>query len=395
MRFTMPYNGDAELIDSVLSDYSDQVSSVYGSLPRDKFGGGRALPHNRSVDWSALKNQIRRLDKAGIAFNYVINSTNMLNREFLTEYRHEYVKFIHSLQSLGVRMITLSNIFFIELTHEAAPELTISASVNLKTRTPEEVQFLLHLGCADMTLHYDILKDFNALRTIRSLTTVDLKLIPNDVYVMGCPWQKGHTRMQGAHSRDKGFETPYFSYYRNKCVNLRAHRPEEAFKAMWIPPDQLWRYQDIGYDHFKLLDRLATTEWNLRALRCYIEQLSMDEVQQILGTCGDVHSSLVPPIAQEDGPYPMEKLEAIPQINTGSTSQDRLFGYFLKATHPQQCGSCMACDAEAQRTPIYDPAARQQAIENNRRWQRQITKIEFIRSIEKFNRRIRYGETSA
>ena len=92
----------------------------------------------------------------------------------------------------------------------------------------------MELGCQEMTIHYDAFKNRDALARIRALTKIDLKLIPNDVFIMSCPWHKSHTRMQAAHTRHKEVETPYFNYYRNECMNLRHHKPDEVFKAMWM-----------------------------------------------------------------------------------------------------------------------------------------------------------------
>jgi hypothetical protein len=330
----MPYNGDPAIVDIVLSDFREQVRSFYGSCAQDPFGGGRALTPQHESSLEDFRGLTNRLDRANIEFNYVINNTNMLNRGFLPDYRRYYLRYLRDLESVGIRAVTLSTIHFIELTKAHLPDLKVSASVNLKTRTPAEVQFLVGIGCDEITLHYDILKDAPALTSIRASTGVDLRLIVNDVYVMGCPWQKGHTRMQGAHSRAKGFATPYFSYYRNKCVNLRHYRPEEIFKAMWIPPDQLWRYERIGYFHFKLLDRLASTTWNIRVLNAYVTQGGCENLEMLLGTYGCAPSASIAGLSRVDGPYPSEKLEVVPSIRSDTVLYDHVFAYFLESKSP-------------------------------------------------------------
>jgi collagenase-like PrtC family protease len=388
-RFSMPFNGDPALVDAVLADHAHHVASFYGSLIKDPFGGGRALNSRHAASLESLAPLIRRLNDRAIEFNYVLNGTNLLNREFDPAYQQSYLDFLRALANVGVSKVTLSNIHFIELTKARMPGMKISASVNLKTRTPAEVQFLLNLGCDEITLHYDILKDRQALVGIRALTPITLKLIPNDVYVMGCPWQKGHTRMQAAHSRTKRFDTPYFSYYRNKCVNLRHQRPDEVFKAMWIPPDQIDRYESLGFSDFKLLDRLATTAWNLRALEAYLDRRT-DRLETLLGTYGAPQTMAPPaPLDPADGPYPMTKLEVVPSIRTQERSS-RLFEYFLQENHPQNCGTCAACGRLAKDTMVFPASFRAQAERNNREWQSQITKLPFIRGLGTFSRRIPY-----
>lgn len=392
MKFSVPYNGDPKIIDSVLSEYHSYVASFYGSLGQDAFGGGRALNADQCSSLEDLKSIIYKLDKYGIEFNYVINNTDMLNREFVPDYQNTYINFLDQLRSCGVKVLTLSNIFFIEKTRRLYNDFKISASVNLKTRTREEVDFLVKLGCKEITLHYDILKDRKALVEIRkSFHDIDFKLIVNDVYIMNCPWQKGHTRMQGAHSRDKGFTTPYFSYYRNKCVNLRHYDPDEIFKAMWISPDQLWRYEELGYNHFKLLDRLASTSWNLRVLQAYLNRQPVPDMEIILGTCGAAHATAAPlPLSHDDSPYPTQKLEVIPSINSANRNYDKAFRYFLDEKHPQDCGSCRVCSHVANSSLEFPENYRKMAIANNREWQNRITKIDFIKGLDNYNKRIKY-----
>jgi len=385
----MPYNGDQKIIDIVSSDYTDHVASFYGSVGSDPFGGGRALKNAQQQTLGSLRRIISHLDKKGIEFNYVINNTNMMNRECSHEYREQFRQFLLELQSAGVRTVTLSNISFIAFTKEVMPDWKISASVNLKTRTPEEVRFLVSLGCEEITLYYSVLKDVKALKQIRAETDIDLKLIPNDVHVMDCPWQKGHTRMQGAHSRKKEFTTPYFSYYRNKCVSLRHVKPEEILKAMWIPPDQLWRYEALGYDYFKLLDRLASTEWNIRALDTYIQAKPCNSLERVLGTYGAATTKETPEtVAGDASPYPREKLEVIPSISSEKASDT--FSFFLDKKHPSPCGRCSVCSKAVDSIVEFSEEARMQAIENNRLWRSTITKPSFIESLEGGSKRIQY-----
>lgn len=112
--FTLPYNGDIGLVEAILSDYSQYVTSFYGSLGIDDFGGGRALPQKKHSNKENLKHIIQILSSKNIFFNYVLNNTNLRNREFDPNYLQKYYNFISELQSYGVCIITLSNPYFIE-----------------------------------------------------------------------------------------------------------------------------------------------------------------------------------------------------------------------------------------------------------------------------------------
>ena len=385
-RFCMPFNGDRRLVDVVLADHSAHVRSFYGSLFRDGLGGGRALGRDHARTLGDLAPIVKALASKSIEFNYVVSSTHALNRELDPDYQRLFLAFVASVRELGISIVTLANITLIELTRRTFPDLKVSASVNLRTRTPQDVSYLLDLGCEEITLHYDVFKNRETLVAIRALTSIDLKLIPNDVFVMACPWHKSHTRMQAAHTRDKGFETPYFNYYRNKCMNLRHHKPDEVFKAMWIAPTLLRDYETLGYDYFKLLDRYASTDWNLRALHAYLQR-SDSALEMILGTYGTQNTSEGPePCDLTDGPYPTQKLELVPSISTTSRGVNAAFRFFLDPKHPQECGSCSVCEHAATSGLTLPREYREQAMENNRAWQSKITKPAFIKSLRGYTR---------
>ncbi len=380
VKFTMPFNGDKELIDKSISNYPNYIDSFYGSFKIGNYGGGRALKNNYLFSKEEIRIIIHKLENENITFNYVINNGNLLNREFSKNYLSEYNKFLKLLIRQGIKLITLSNPFLIEYTKDNFPDIKISGSANLKVRSYEEAKYILNIGCDELTLHYDILKNFAELKKIKKSFNVKIKLIANDLYIKDCPWQKGHTRMQSAHGRNNGFNTPYFSYYRNKCVNIRNFFPNEIYKAMWIIPQNITKYINIGYNHFKLLDRLASTEWNLRVLKTYVEMQPVNNIEEILGTYGRSHTTNIPDYSVSNIPYPINILEAIPKIDS-KVSNKKIIDYWYSDKHNQICGSCSLCDKLVSENIVYPIELRRKAIENNKKWQSEITKLSFIEKL--------------
>lgn len=377
IKFALPYNGDMNFIEQSLFQYGDYVESYFGNLGIDDFGGGRAQTQNIVKQENELKVILDKLNATGIDFNYVINNNGLMNEEFTEKYQERYLKFINKLVDLGIRKVTLSNPYLIKYTKQKLPDLKISASVNLKTRSWEELEYLIQLGIDEATLHYDLIKNFAELIRIRSKTDILLKLIPNDLYISNCPWQKGHTRMQGSHSKHKETKTPYFSYYRNKCVNIRNLRPEEIYSGKWIAPADIPKYMEIGYENFKLLDRLATTEWIMKSIEIYLEQSRKSHLEEILGTYGsksNIHATV------SDGPleqalYPRDQLELIPEISYVDNK------IWYSANHTDNCMHCAICRHAAEQGLNYPEDKREQYIENNRRWQSRITKLSYINDL--------------
>ena len=380
LKFTMPFNGDKNIIDKSIADYSEYIDSFYGNFKIGNYGGGRALKKDYLFSKNEIRAIIHKLESKNIIFNYVINNGNLLNREFTKDYLSEYNKFINLLINQGIKLITLSNPFLIEYTKNNFPNIQISGSANLKIRSYEEVEYILDIGCDELTLHYDILKNFSELKKIKNAFDIKIKLIANDLYIKDCPWQKGHTRMQSAHGRNNGFDTPYFSYYRNKCVNIRNFYPDEIYKAMWIMPQNIQKYKEIGFKHFKLLDRLASTEWNLRVLKTYIEMKPINNIEEMLGTYGRKHSKNIHDYISSDVPYPLNELEFVPKI-TNNALNNKTINYWYDNNHKQNCGDCKLCNNLSTNNLIYPDNIRKKVIDNNKKWQSEITKLSFIEKL--------------
>ncbi len=393
-QFSIPYNGDIELVNKILEGYSENVDSFYGNFGIDPFGGGRAQKSIFIDTFEELKEIISRLKEKQISFNYVINSTNMMNREFVPDYKKLFLGFIEKLLDLGINTVTLCNPYLIQETRQAFPDINISASVNFKVKSLEELNYITELGCSEATLHYDLLKNFKELRKIRENSNLLLKLIPHDVYINNCPWQKGHTRMQGAHSRQKDFTSPYFSYYRNKCVNIRNYYPEEILRASWFLPEEIDNYTNIGYSNFKLLDRLATTSWIVRVLELYSSKETPENIEEILGTYGGKSniSNFESLPCESNSIYPKDKLELIPNINIDKEYSEKLRAYWFSDKHNTiNCNTCKHCNSIAIKELDFPKDKRDIAIKNNYVWQEQITKPEFINQLnDSFVQRIEY-----
>ncbi|MCP4103072.1 MAG: hypothetical protein GY750_16880, partial [Lentisphaerae bacterium] len=166
----------------------------------------------------------------------------------------------------------------------------------------------------------------------------------------------------------------------NKCVNIRHYKADEILKAMWIPPTGLENYIDIGYTHFKLLDRLATTNWNIKCLDAYIKQAPVANFEEIAGTYGDICTNKVPAEyhPKDDEIYPRSKLEIIPKIDSSKGSSVESQKYYISPQHPNSCAGCDICKNVTKEIIFFDSKKRLQAIKNNKKWQNYITKREFI-----------------
>ncbi len=161
---------------------------------------------------------------------------------------------------------------------------------------------------------------------------------------------------------------------------------------MWIPPEYIVNYVNIGYCHFKLLDRLASTEWIIKALEVYLNIKEVENKAEILGTYGKSETLVLESISDNDMPYPIEKLEIVPRIKINKERSDKLINsYWYSNEHHTECGNCTVCQKLSDINLTYPVILKNKAIENNNIWQRKITKLPFIIQLNKSEtKRIEY-----
>ncbi len=68
------------------------------------------------------------------------------------------------------------------------------------------------------------------------------------------------------------------------CIGARLASPVELLRATFIRPEDLHRYEELGYDHFKLTERFKTTERLLETVAAYRARRFDGNLMRLLGT---------------------------------------------------------------------------------------------------------------
>jgi len=63
-----------------------------------------------------------------------------------------------------------------------------------------------------------------------------------------------------SHGSTAGVKDPFVDYCALKCSYHTLNDPRLIIKSQWIRPEDVNRYEDIGYYDFKLLERNAPTD---------------------------------------------------------------------------------------------------------------------------------------
>lgn len=267
-RFSVAANYDPELVHA-LSAYP--VSEVYGKFPSDGISGGRPEYMSTPVSKRELRNYVKLLDSHGMVFNYLLNGSCFGNSEWTRPWQKNATSLLAQLLDLGIRHVTVSTPFLLELIKRRFPEFHVKVGIYAQVDTARRARFWEDLGADAITLEsFSINRDLTRLSGIRKAVKCELQLIANHVCLPNCPMQVYHQN-GCAHASD-GSGKLFIDYCILRCSQKRIQDPSLFIKAGWIRPEDLGVYEALGYRTFKLLERGIPSSELLRRVKAYSER---------------------------------------------------------------------------------------------------------------------------
>jgi len=267
-RFSLAANYDLELVPK-LAAYP--VDEVYGKFADDKISGGRPRYLATPFSNTDLRQYIQLLEKYGISFNYLLNGSCFGNQEWTRAWQKRLMSLLEKLGDMGVRRLTVSTPFLLELLKRRFPEFKVRVGIYAQVDTPRRARFWEELGADAITLEsFSINRDFRRLSSIRQAVRCDLQLIANHVCLLNCPMQSYHQNGFAHASDDSG--KVFIDYCLLRCSRWRLTDPSHFIKSAWIRPEDLAVYEALGYTTFKLLERGIPSSELLRRVKAYSER---------------------------------------------------------------------------------------------------------------------------
>lgn len=265
MKLSVAANYEFDLV-SQLAEFP--VVEVYGKFPADVVGGGRPSYMGTALTKHDLVAYVAILNRHGIAFNYLLNSSCLGNREWSRRWQKKLLRLLESLGAMGIRRLTVATPYLLERIKAAFPEFYVKAGIYAQIDTPRRARFWQDLGADALTLEsFSINRDLDMLRAIRQAVAGELQLVANHPCLPNCPMQPYH-QTGFAHSSD-GSRRLFLDYCFLTCTLKRFQDPSLLIKAGWIRPEDTSFYEAMGFEHFKLLERGIPSAELLKRVKAY------------------------------------------------------------------------------------------------------------------------------
>jgi collagenase-like PrtC family protease len=248
------------------------IKEVYGKLAIDALGGGRFASGLPNVSRKRLVRHVKKLSDAGIDFNYILNAPCFSSREFTRSGRSSLRRLLDWLVVNGVRKVTVTIPYILQLIKDAYPDFKVSVSTYAQVDSCQKARYWQEIGADEITLLDTCLnRNFKLLKSIRSGIKVKLRLIGNTSCLPHCHLFQYHALLsahgsQTAYSNKAGFAVDYCAIY---CKYLRLANPVNFIYSQWIRPEDLGIYEEAGIDAIKLIDRRCSTATLINITRSY------------------------------------------------------------------------------------------------------------------------------
>ncbi|MGC4113181.1 MAG: U32 family peptidase [Myxococcales bacterium] len=218
----------------------------------------------------------------------------MDNRELTREGYARVADLVDYLRGIKVDGVTVAISMLIPIIRERAPEIPVSVSSLANIDTLDKARQFERMGVQGLTLYEDHNRNFALLKRFRRHLTCDLRLIATNSCRLSCRNRVSHANAN-AHASQAGHASNGFllDWPILECVGARLASPVELLKATWIRPEDLHRYEEIGFEHFKLTERFKTTERLLETVAAYRARRFDGNLLRLTGTYAEA-SSLPP-----------------------------------------------------------------------------------------------------
>lgn len=271
MRLSVASNYDPKLVEG-LSRYP--VEELFGKLPADCLGGGRATYMLGQLTRKQMSAHVAHVRQCGFRFNYLLNAACWDNRETTRRGQYQLRRLLDWLVSIGVEAVTVSIPSIHALIKKSYPMMKTRVSVFACVDTLQKARFWQDAGadciCLDSLL---VNREFRLLESIRKKISCDLQLLVNNSCLQNCSLANSHMTHL-AHASQKGHGSGGFlvDWCFLKCTAMKLDDPINYIRADWIRPEDLHLYRDLGYENFKVVERNAPTKLLLARVKAYVDQ---------------------------------------------------------------------------------------------------------------------------
>ncbi len=243
------------------------ISTFFGNFPTSLIGGGRPPRILPAIDPDGFRRHLAEVHRTGRKFYATLNSSDLGLREYSADFSPQFRREVDRLIDLGVDGFVVAVPALLEGLHRDYPDVGLSVSTFARIRTVAQAEYFLRLG-ADTVVIEEANRDFPLLRgLVRAGARVEL--LVNQTCLHDCPFRFHHLNTSSLASQRDTANPPWFELPLLECGLELVRDPGQLVSGIFVRPEDLEVYEEIGVHRFKISGRNATTPWLVRVARAY------------------------------------------------------------------------------------------------------------------------------
>ncbi|MBF0314246.1 MAG: U32 family peptidase [Oligoflexia bacterium] len=270
LKLSVACNFDLKFVDQIKNF---PVTEIYGKLPSDFIGGGRSTYMISPIGTKKLTSYVKYCRDRGIAFNYLLNASCLDNLETTREGQKKIRALLAWVNSIGASAVTISNPFILRIIKKHYPKLRCRVSVFAGVDHLQKARYWQDLGADCICLDsLTVNRDQEALCSLRAGVSCDLELLANGNCFQSCSLSPTHMNLL-SHSSQSTHKNHgmVIDHCLLECSKRKLLNPVHYIRSDWIRPEDIKIYQQLGYHHFKIVERDLPTPIMIKRVTAYSE----------------------------------------------------------------------------------------------------------------------------
>jgi len=255
------------------------VETFFGNFPVTLIGGGRPPRILPPVDLERFRSHVQAIHRQGRQFYATLNSNDLALKEYDPSFESRFLAEVATLLDVGVDGFVVALPLLVEILHREYPSVPISVSTFARIRTVTQAEYFLDMG-ADTIVVEEANRDFALLRGLVKLGA-RVEVLVNQTCIPGCPYRAHHLSTSSLASQP-GASCPILEYPLLECGLELVRDPSRLISGIFVRPEDLEVYEEIGVRRFKISGRNKPTDWLVRAAKAYAEREYRGDLLDIL-----------------------------------------------------------------------------------------------------------------
>jgi collagenase-like PrtC family protease len=274
VRYSLGFNFDPDLIRGIIEANQryggeSKIEEVFGAMSDSPISSARPTSRIPNLTWEEFASQVRSLREFGIAFNFLMNTSQPLDSALTNKLK----TYLGRLFEAGVERLTAGTPELCAFVKSVFPKFHVTISITYGIHSRRKLAKAEFAGADAVYLDgVYVNRDFDLLRALLSRARVECRLYANMSCLAQCPVVGKHYAMFSG--VQQGTTSAHNDAFFAGCSMVKLRNPIEWLQMPWIRPEDVLVYASEGVGHFKLADRLAPTPTLLAIAQSYLKGTS-------------------------------------------------------------------------------------------------------------------------